>query len=86
MLLAHLGETRAAAAINDAVDAALGMLQAEQRRMLVVILDAVIFGSLHIHRKSIMTQTAIPFLFMRGGSSRGPYMNKRLQDSGPVIL
>ena len=23
-----------------------------------------------------MTQTAIPFLFMRGGSSRGPYMNR----------
>ena len=23
-----------------------------------------------------MTQTAIPFLFMRGGTSRGPYMNR----------
>ncbi|MGB6228643.1 MAG: PrpF domain-containing protein, partial [Litorimonas sp.] len=23
-----------------------------------------------------MTQTAIPFLFMRGGSSRGPYMRR----------
>ncbi|MEM6565118.1 MAG: PrpF domain-containing protein, partial [Pseudomonadota bacterium] len=23
-----------------------------------------------------MTQTAIPFLFMRGGSSRGPYMKR----------
>ena len=23
-----------------------------------------------------MTQAAIPFLFMRGGSSRGPYMNR----------
>ena len=23
-----------------------------------------------------MTQTAIPFLFLRGGSSRGPYMNR----------
>ena len=23
-----------------------------------------------------MTQAGIPFLFMRGGSSRGPYMNR----------
>ena len=23
-----------------------------------------------------MTQTGIPFLFMRGGTSRGPYMNR----------
>ena len=23
-----------------------------------------------------MTQTGIPFLFLRGGSSRGPYMNR----------
>jgi 4-oxalomesaconate tautomerase len=23
-----------------------------------------------------MTQTAIPFLFMRGGTSRGPYLNR----------
>jgi len=23
-----------------------------------------------------MTQTSIPFFFMRGGSSRGPYMNR----------
>ena len=23
-----------------------------------------------------MTQTAIPFVFMRGGTSRGPYMNR----------
>ena len=24
-----------------------------------------------------MTQTAVPFLFMRGGTSRGPYMNRK---------
>ena len=23
-----------------------------------------------------MTQTAIPYLFMRGGTSRGPYLNR----------
>jgi len=25
---------------------------------------------------ALMTQTAIPFLFMRGGTSRGPYLNR----------
>ena len=33
-----------------------------------------------------MTQTAIPYLFMRGGSSRGPYFNKKDLPSDRVLL
>ena len=78
MMLRHLGEGAASDAIRSALERCLGRTETRTPDLGGPLSTSGFADTVaaRIERNDPMTQTAIPFLMLRGGTSRGPYLHR----------